>query len=198
MISNGVDRERLQAAPISQEPDGRTILLVAGRLDHYKQVDRVLKAMTALRENFVLKITGDGPARSYLAELVRTHELEDSVHLLGRVPDETLASLFRSAGCLISMSTHEAQGIVLLEALSVGTRAVASAIPAHVDVGRMANGAVTLVATDSSPRTLADAIGQACRQSRPDVFIPGWAEVALQTELLYHRVIGSHDPRPST
>lgn len=189
VISNGVDVNRLRSAPFSREADGRRILLAAGRLDQYEQVDRIVKAMPSLRDDFVLKVTGDGPARSELEELVRAHSLENDVHLLGRVTDETMASLFRTASCLVSMSTHEAQGIVLLEALAASTRVLASAIPAHVDVGRQAGGSVALVPADAHPATIAAAIRAACREPRPDVFIPSWSEVALQTSMLDGRVL---------
>ncbi len=189
VISNGVDVDRLQSAPRSPTADGRRILLAAGRLDHYKQVDRIVAAMPYLCDDFVLEITGNGPAHDQLGELIRSQGLQGDVHLLGRVPDDTLASLFRTASCLVSMSTHEAQGIVLLEALAAGTRVLASAIPAHIDVGRQAGGAVTLTAVGSHPRSLAGAIRDACARPRPDVFIPSWPEVALQTSMLYERTL---------
>ncbi len=192
VISNGVDVGRLRRGPVVTEPDGRSILLTAGRLDHYKQVDRIVEAMTELHREFVLEVTGDGPARAELEALVDRHHLGGTVRLRGRVPDETLATLLRSARCLVSMSTHEAQGIVLLEALAVRTRVLASAIPAHVDVCRLADGAVHLVAADARPRTLAAAIRDAARQPAPDVFVPTWAEVALQTELAYERALRTH------
>lgn len=191
VISNGVDVERLRRGSVITEPDGRAILLAAGRLDHYKQVDRIVEAMSELRRDFVLEVTGDGPARPDLERLVDRLRLGDTVRLRGRVPDETLATLLRSACCLVSMSTHEAQGIVLLEALAVRTRVLASAIPAHVDVCRRADGAVHLVAPDATPRTLAAAIRDAAVQPAPDVFVPTWSEVALQTELAYERALGA-------
>lgn len=196
VISNGVDVERLRSAEISPEPDGRRILLAAGRLDFYKQVDRIVNAMPYLKNDFVLKITGDGPARPQLEELIDRQGLHDDVHLLGRVPTDTLASLYRTASCLVSMSTHEAQGIVLLEALAAGTRVLASAIPAHVDVGRQAGGSVALAPVDAHPYSLATAVRDACAEGRPDVFIPSWSEVALQTAMLYERLLEAE--RPST
>jgi len=189
VISNGVDVKRLQSAPRSPTADGRRILLAAGRLDHYKQVDRIVAAMPYLCDDFVLEITGDGPAHDDLANLIHSQGLEGDVHLLGRVPDDTLASLFRTASCLVSMSTHEAQGIVLLEALAAGTRVLASSIPAHVDVGRQAGGAVAITPVESHPRSLAGAIRDACSKPRPDVFVPSWSEVALQTSMLYERML---------
>ncbi len=194
VISNGVDVERLRSAELSREPDGRRILLAAGRLDHYKQVDKIVSAMQYLKDDFVLKVTGDGPARADLEELVARQQLSADVHLLGRVPDDTLASLFRTASCLVSMSTHEAQGIVLLEALAASTRVLASAIPAHVDVGRQAGGSVALAPVDAQPVSLATAVRDACREPRPDVFIPSWSEVALQTSMLYERVLNRQRP----
>ncbi len=193
VISNGVDVDRLRAAERSPEPDGRRLLLAAGRLDHYKQVDRIVNAMPHLKDDFVLKITGDGPARPQLEELVARHGLQADVHLLGRVPQDTLASLYRTASCLVSMSTHEAQGIVLLEALAAGTRVLASAIPAHVDVGRQAGGSVALAPVDAHPHTLATMVRDTCAEGRPDVFIPSWPEVALQTAMLYERLLGMPD-----
>jgi len=197
VISNGVDVSRLQSAPRSPTSDGRRVLLVAGRLDHYKQVDRIVAAMPYLCDDYVLEITGDGPAHDHLTELIHTQGLEGDVHLLGRVPDDTLASLFRTASCLVSMSTHEAQGIVLLEALAAGTRVLASAIPAHVDVGRQAGGAVALTPVESHPRSLAGAVRDACARPRPDVFIPSWSEVALQTSMLYDRVLNERATHPA-
>ena len=195
VISNGVDVDRLRAAEMSPEPDGRRLLLAAGRLDHYKQVDRIVSAMPYLKDDFVLKITGDGPAREQLEELIARHGLQADVHLLGRVPQDTLASLYRTASCLVSMSTHEAQGIVLLEALAAGTRVLASAIPAHVDVGRQAGGSVALAPVDAHPHTLATMVRDVCADERPDVFIPSWPEVALQTAMLYERLLGSEAPK---
>ncbi len=189
VISNGVDVDRLRSAPLSKEVDGRRILLAAGQLDHHEQVDRLVSAMPYLKDDYVLKVTGNGPAREHLGQMVKDLELETDVHLLGRVPDDTLASLFRTASCLVSMSTHESHGIMLLEALAASTRVLASAIPAHVDVGRQTGGSVALTPVDVHPRRLATAVRDACAETRPDVFIPSWSEVALQTSMLYDRVL---------
>ena len=83
----------------------------------------------------------------------------------------------------------------MLEALAAGTRVLASAIPAHVDVGRQAGGSVALAPVDAHPHTLATMVRDVCADERPDVFIPSWPEVALQTAMLYERLLGSEAPK---
>jgi len=50
-----------------------------------KQVDRLAGAMPYLKEDFVLKITGSGPAQAQLEQMVADLGLETDVHLLGPV-----------------------------------------------------------------------------------------------------------------
>jgi glycosyltransferase involved in cell wall biosynthesis len=192
VISNGVDVSRFLHAPVRPpETDGRRLVVVAGRLEHYKRVDRVIEAMAQLRGDFVLEVCGDGPARADLEAQVVRHELGDAVRIRGRVTDLELASTIRSAAVLVSMSEHEAQGIVLLEATAAGTPSVASAIPAHVDVRRQTEGAVELVQPGADAGELARSIAHGAAQPRPDQLVLSWSEVALQTEMVYRQALGA-------
>ena len=56
----------------------------------------------------------------------------------GKVSDAVLDSLFAQADVVTSASDHEAFGLSLAEGLASGARVVASRIPAHVALGRLA------------------------------------------------------------
>ena len=69
VIPNGVDLEMLEAAePFST---GRTTIVTGGRLESYKHVDVVLRAVALLGEDCDVVITGDGPERLRLESLAR-------------------------------------------------------------------------------------------------------------------------------
>jgi glycosyltransferase involved in cell wall biosynthesis len=66
----------------------------------------------------------------------------NAAHLLGHVPDEDLAALYRSAAVVCAPSLYEGFGLPLLEALACGAPVVASDGGAHPEV---AGGAALLV-----------------------------------------------------
>jgi len=189
VISNGVEVDRLRNAPMrAPEPDGRRTILCAGRLEAYKRVDEVIDAMVHLRTGFVLEVCGDGPERAALEAHAIDLGLADSVRFRGRVSDIELASAIRSAAAVVSMSEHEAQGIVLLEAAAAGTPSVASGIPAHLDVAET-TGAVSIVSPDASAADLAAVVTRAADGPRPRAGVLAWSEVAEQTERVYRQVL---------
>ncbi|MFN8041622.1 MAG: glycosyltransferase family 4 protein [Acidimicrobiales bacterium] len=192
VISNGVDVDRLRAAaPRDPEPCGRRLLVTAGRLEAYKRVDRVVDAMAHLGDRFVLEVCGDGPERAALEQRAARAGLGHAVRFRGRVSDADLASTISSAAALVSMSEHEAQGIVLLEAAAAGTRSVASHIPAHADVAAT-TGATHLVPADAEPHHLAGTIADAAGRPRATAAVASWPDVAARTARLYEDVLRTH------
>lgn len=190
VIPNGVDVAALREAQPYHEA-GTTILSV-GRLEEYKNVHLTIAALAHLDDTFVLRVAGDGPARPGLEELVARLGLQGRVRFLGRVSDMELRRWFRSAGVYISMSSHEAFGITLYEALAAGSRVVAADIPAYREVGAGQEG-VTLVPLDLTPQGLAQAI--LCVAAReqgcaPASDVPSWDAVARQTLRMYQTVAG--------
>ena len=85
----------------------------------------------------------------------------DGVHLLGRVPDEELARLYRGARCVAYVSRYEGFGLPVIEAMACAAPVVAADVPALREV---ADGAAVLVDPDDAEaiaRGLADALGRA-------------------------------------
>jgi glycosyltransferase involved in cell wall biosynthesis len=91
------------------------------------------------------------------------------------------------------MSSHEAFGITLLEALAAGSRVVAADIPAYREIaGRTGSPAVALVPLDTRPVALAGIIGDTVVRGTQITVMPrllSWDEVAVQTISVYRAVV---------
>jgi glycosyltransferase involved in cell wall biosynthesis len=184
VIPNGVDLGRITGAlPL---PDAGAVVITGGRLQSYKQVDRIVEAMALTPPSLRLVVTGDGPQRAALEALADQRGIREKVRFLGRADPDLLYRWYASAEVFCSMSSNEAMPVTILELLAAGARVVASDIPAHRDIRDRTGGAVTLVPLDASPRVLAAAL--TCALGEPAAAgqrIPTWDEVAAQTLDVY-------------
>ncbi len=188
VVPNGVDAERISAATPFEHGDS-TVVLCAGRLDTYKRLDRTIRALAHLEPRFVLRITGDGPARIELEDLVRELGLERRVEFLGRVEVDQLYRWFRTADVYVTTSEIEAMPVTPLEALSGGARVVASDIPAHRGTARFAGERLSLVPLSADPPGLAAAIRAAAESDPPGGSIPTWGNVLDSTTAIYREAL---------
>ena len=134
VVSLGVDTRAIAAAePFEVE---RPVILAAGRLETYKRIDLAVRALAVMRTDAQLVVCGGGPAQPGLERLAGELGLEDRVQFPGTVSSEDLQRWQRTATSAVSLSEREAFGLVLLEAMVAGSRAVASNIPAHVELAR--------------------------------------------------------------
>jgi glycosyltransferase involved in cell wall biosynthesis len=190
VIPNGVDVAALRAA--EPYPEHRTIILTGGRLEEYKNVHLTVQALAHLNLSFALRVTGDGPARPALEDLVARLGLQERVEFLGRVDDTALRRWLRTATVYVSMSSHEAYGLAIAEAVAAGTRVVAADIPAHREVAATAaSSIVTLASLDIATGALAQTIRSAAARARdatPVAAVPSWDAVAAQTIHIYRAV----------
>jgi len=187
IIYPGVDIAAIRAA--APYPETRRVILSVGRLETYKNVRLVIGALRYLDDSYVLRVIGDGPARTALEELARRLGVCDRVLFLGRVDDGIVRRWLRTAHVYASMSAHEAYGLALVEALVAGAPALASAIPAYQEIARgMPSAATALLPLDSSPAAVAAALG-ALATRPPFRLDPGdvatWDDVVARTEDVY-------------
>jgi len=168
------------------------VVLTVGRLERYKNVDLIIQAFRALPSPATLVVVGDGPDRSRLERLARTGEDRWPVIFTGQISDTRLGGLLAQASVVTSASDHEAFGLTLAEGLAAGARVVASAIPAHAEVARLAGADAPVALVD--PRdirrfgaSLAASV-QAGRVPAGHLRLPSWAEVLAATRELYARV----------
>jgi len=182
VVPNGVDTDRLAAA--APWPDEPPTLLVAGRLEPYKRVDRVLDAFGRVRSAAQLVVVGDGPDRARLERSAAA-----GVRFTGRLGDDELARWMRTARGVVSLSAHEAFGLVAAEGVAAGAQVVLSDIAAHREVAAMLGPAAMLVdADDTAAVTAAFDRALALPNEGPRA-VRSWRDVAADYLAIYERVV---------
>jgi len=191
VVRNGIDHDALAAADPYQVD--RPIVLVVGRLEAYKQVDLAIEAVSQLDRPVELVVIGDGPERSRLIELAHARGVEDARFLRG-VDAEELRRWQRTATVALTLSRHEAFGLVLAEGAAAGAKVVATSIPAHREVASLIHDDVTMVDVNADARQVRDAVERSLERPQSvdrSVDLPSWeavgAEVLAQYEMALHR-----------
>jgi glycosyltransferase involved in cell wall biosynthesis len=165
IIPNGVDVEGISAAtPFSID---RPVILVAGRHEVYKQVDLAIRAMEFMAGDALMVISGSGPQSPALYRLVKDLGIQDRVRFLGHVSVGELRRWQRTATVMLSLSRHEAFGLVLLEGAVAGAALVATDIPAHRELVASLGLEVRLLDVDASPRDVGAALVDAAERRPP-------------------------------
>jgi glycosyltransferase involved in cell wall biosynthesis len=132
VVPPGLDRRYTPGGERSAAP----MVLGVGRLMPVKRFDRLIRAVAQARASvpdLTLTLVGTGAEREALDALVQELGADDFVTFAGRLDDEDLVALYRSAWVVASTSVREGWGMTLTEAAACGTPVVATRIAGHVD-----------------------------------------------------------------
>lgn len=129
------------------------LLVTVGRLTPVKGVDVAIRALEHLPDA-VLIVVGEGEQRAELEALAAPWG--ERVRFVGQQPNDRALRFVRAADIFVLSSYTEGLSHVLLEALSVGTPAVATAVGGNPEV--LADGVNGLLVPPGDPRALAAAI----------------------------------------
>ena len=159
----GLDRDRIEVlvnpapAPADVEPaplEPGTFVFV-GRLTHQKALPVLLEAIGAV-DGARLELVGDGADRAALESMVAARGLDDRVRFVGALPrDQVLARLAGARAAVLS-SAWENLPHAAVEALSVGTPVVSTAVGGVPEVVR--DGENGLLVPPNDPAALAGAL----------------------------------------
>jgi glycosyltransferase involved in cell wall biosynthesis len=137
VIPNGVDTSRfnpdVNGSRVRQRlglEDKQVILYVGGLRDR-KGIPYLIQAMKRVREEIpgsVLVICGEGSQRKNLQEMSRELGVSEYTIFTGEVPYEDLPEYYAACDLFVLPSNYEAQGIVLLEAMSSHRAVVATRV----------------------------------------------------------------------
>jgi glycosyltransferase involved in cell wall biosynthesis len=191
VIPNGTDRK--SHAPGSEQVlPHEPLVVTVGRLERYKNVDLIIDAFQALPAPARLVVVGDGPDRPRLEQHAEASDSAWPVSFTGKILDSELDRLLAQANVVTSASDHEAFGLAVADGLAAGTQVVASSIPAHLELARLAgtDAPITLVDPRDAGK-FADSLAAALRAGRvsaPDLKLPSWAEVIADTRDVYSQV----------
>ncbi|MEF3193005.1 MAG: glycosyltransferase, partial [Halothiobacillaceae bacterium] len=185
------------------------MLLFVGRLAFEKNIEFLLGMFThvlAQRPDARLVLAGEGPAEAHLRRQVGLLGLQEQVRFVGYLPrDGALQALYRAADVFVFASTTETQGLVLIEAMALGTPVVALAEMGTRDIVREGEGCLV---APHEPRGFAARVlelinhpHQAAQLAAKAVLAAeAWREERLAGRLveLYERLIARNQARPST
>ncbi|MDQ2678613.1 MAG: glycosyltransferase family 4 protein [Actinomycetota bacterium] len=132
VITPGVDPFFTPGGHRSDTP----LVVAVGRLTPVKDFPRLVRIMAGVHERVPdarLVIVGEGYERERIVDTIEAHGAADYVTLAGRISDEALRDLYRSAWAASSASTREGWGMTLTEAAACGTPTVATDISGHAD-----------------------------------------------------------------
>lgn len=142
LTRTGIERSRIQviyngvtlpttATGANRHIGGHSIAYV-GRIKRYKRLDRLVRMIPALREEFPdiqLHIAGSGDALPAIQALVGVLGLQDSVTVHGFVDERKKGAILSRASVFATPSMHEGWGLTVIEANSYGCPAVAYDVP---------------------------------------------------------------------
>lgn len=212
VIPNGIDLDYFHpdVKPVEKFLDGKLNILFVGRLEKRKGLKYLIDAFKIVKKVFPdsrLIVVGPGVRfRKKYENKVRREHIEDVV-FIGKAPFEDLPRYYKTADVYCSPAVSgESFGIVLLEAMAVGTPVVATNIPGYASV--LTDGKQGLLVHPRKSKLLADALCRilANKEMRSQMGANGistsreydWKKVARQINDYYLKILGrTPDPDPS-
>lgn len=134
-IPNGVDRDIFNRDATKQNvverirSAGKRVILGVGSLDKRKGYEYLIEAFHNLAnryEDVALVIVGDGPEREALQKRINELNLQNIIHLPGKLSRTEVAGCFASCSVFVHPSLLEGFGNVILEAMASSCPIVAT------------------------------------------------------------------------
>jgi phosphatidylinositol alpha-mannosyltransferase len=162
IIPNGVDNHHFNngVTPIEKFMDGKTNILFVGRLEKRKGFEYLLEAYRLVKPEVPgCRLIQVGPGvrlRKKYEKRINKYKLRD-VNFTGYSSYSDLPRYYKTADIVCFPATgRESQGIVLLEAMSVGKPVIASDIEGYSSV--LTDGVEGIAVPPGEPERLAEAI----------------------------------------
>ncbi len=155
---NGIDHALHRPAPLGGR---RPHVVVLGRVEPYKRVDLVLRALpriVAAVPDVQVSVVGRGQETGRLRRLARSLGVEQHVRFHGFVSEERKVQLLQDAALLVQCSRKEGWGLTVVEAYACGTPVVATDVPGLRD--SVQDGMTGLLVRRARPAALAAAVNR--------------------------------------
>jgi len=165
-IPPGVDTEtfrpgdRSEARRALKIPENKKVLFTLRRLEPRMGIDRLIEAVSSLKDRYpdiLLLVGGRGSLLESLEGLIREKGLENNVRLLGYIAEKDIPVYYQAADLFVLPTRAlEGFGLVTQEALASGLPVVGTPVGATPEV--LGGLDPRLLAKDSSPEALKEAI----------------------------------------
>jgi glycosyltransferase involved in cell wall biosynthesis len=178
----------------------RPILVHIGRVAHEKNIAFLLDVLHSIRRvvpDVLLVIAGEGPALVHLRRKAQDLELERNVRFLGYLKrGQTLSDCYCAGDVFIFASATETQGLVLLEAMTLGVPVVSTAVMGTRDILAAGKGALVAGETvtdfaDKVVRLLDDPRLRERLGREAQEYAAGWSAEVMASRMVefYRKVI---------
>jgi glycosyltransferase involved in cell wall biosynthesis len=171
----------------------RPVIAYVGRVAFEKNIDfllRVTARLKAVVPDVLFVVSGEGPALASLRDRARQLGLAEHVRFVGYLDRcGPLLDCYRAADVFVFASRTETQGLVLLEAMALGTPVVSTAMMGTRDVLRKGEGAVIVPEDEGAfARAVADLLVNGARRRRLGAagqrYVEQWTARAMAERLL--------------
>ena len=153
-MNRGESRDRLSL------PKDKTVLITIRRLVYKNGLDTFIESASILRRDYphlLFIIVGRGPNRELIEKRLRELRIEDSIRLVGFVPEKLLPLYYNAADYfVIPSSSGEGLPLVLLEAMACGLPVITTSVGGTPEIVEdMKNG---VLVPPRNPKALAETI----------------------------------------
>jgi glycosyltransferase involved in cell wall biosynthesis len=190
VIYNGVSiKEFTQLEPFKEN---KKVILCVSRLERYKNVQLVIKALVHLSNDFRLVIVGTGSYESNLKKLVNVLQLENRVLFTGKISDIDVRRWYRTAVVFVHLSEIESFGMTCIEALAAGTPVIANndggGLKETIDL--FPDDILSVNVKESIPEDIAQTIKRAIHiKITGNVQLFDWDTIAQQFKNIYYSLM---------
>src|SRR3989344_335736 len=116
-----------------QEPSG--FIFYVGNAHPHKNIEGLIKSFLILRKNYqYLTLVLSGEDNYFWQRIRQEYQYKDIIYT-GRISDEELVALYKSAKCFVMPSFEEGFGVPILEAFQIGCPVVSSSGGSLKEVG---------------------------------------------------------------
>jgi glycosyltransferase involved in cell wall biosynthesis len=189
VIPNGVENQVIQKAqPYNID---KKVILYVGRLEKYKNIDYIIKAMPYVEEQYLLYIIGDGNYKPNLTELIKKLKLQERVKIISGVSNEEVHRWYKTCCLFVNFSELEAFGISVLEAISAEKPVILNDIPAFRELADMFNGVRVVKIVNMTPQQLAQIMTKNAKSKPQNNVLDrfSWDTIAKDTWQIYNQLI---------
>src|SRR5437667_650967 len=174
--------------------DNQSLIVSVGRLERYKGHQRVIAALPKVLEEVPdawLRIVGIGPYESTLQKMANRLGVAERVDIRAIPPGDGqgMASLLARANLVTLLSEHEAQGLAVMEALTLKRPVLVAGTSALQELADQ--GLARAVPLESTPEEVATAVVSQLRQPLvpQNIALPTWDACAASLLTLYQDII---------
>jgi len=187
VIPNGVNLDEFKG--LKRRKKNCRVILSVGRLEKYKGMQCLIKALPKLDQDIILEIVGKGPYKSELIRLAKKLNVENRIRFFQDLPRTELLRKYADADIFVLLSRYEAYAMVVAEALCAKLPCIVtdnSALSEWVDSENCFG-----IDDPTNSDKLASLIKKVIGRKVKGVEIPDWDDVTDQLLHLYEGIVYS-------